>query len=48
MKLNPFNGSAVRLAVVLLSDRLAVAAVSGERVETFSIAADNPAAVLRE
>ena len=39
---------AVRLAVVLLSDRLAVAAVSGERVETFSIAAENPAAVLRE
>src|SRR5882672_7502878 len=48
MKLNPFGGSAVRLAVVLLSDRLAVAALAGERVETFSIAAENPAAELRE
>ena len=48
MKFTPFGGGGVRLAVVLLSDRLAVAAVSGERVETFSIAADNPAAVLRE
>ena len=48
MKFNPFGGGGVRLAVVLLNDRLAVAAVSGERVETFSIAADNPAAVLRE
>jgi len=48
MKFNPFGGGRVRLAVVLLNDRLAVAAVSGERVETFSIAADNPAAVLRE
>jgi Tfp pilus assembly protein PilN len=38
----------VRLAVVLLHDRLAVAALSGERVETFSIASENPAAVLRE
>jgi len=48
MRLNPFRPASVRLAVVLLSDRLAVAAVSGERVETFSIAAENPAAVLRE
>src|SRR6266850_1238359 len=48
MKLNPFGGGAVRLAVVLLSDRLAVAALAGERVETFSIAAENPAAELRE
>jgi Tfp pilus assembly protein PilN len=49
MKLtNPLKLSSVRLAVVFLSDRLAVAAVSGERVETFSIAAENPAAVLRE
>lgn len=38
----------VRLAVVLLQDRLAVAAVSGDRVDTFSIATENPAAVLRE
>ena len=40
--------SSVRLAVVLLHDRLAVAAVSGERVETFSIVSDDPAAMLRE
>src|SRR5437660_1431621 len=40
--------NAVRVAVVLLGDRLAVAAVSGERVETFSIATENPAAALRE
>ena len=38
----------VRLAVVLLQDRLAVAAVTGERTETFTIATENPAAVLRE
>ncbi|RPH84282.1 MAG: hypothetical protein EHM88_04645, partial [Candidatus Rokuibacteriota bacterium] len=37
-----------RLAVVLLHDRLAVAALSGERLETFSVATENPAAVLRE
>ena len=40
--------NAVRVAVVLLGDRLAVAAVSGERAETFSIATENPAAALRE
>jgi len=45
---NPLKLSSVRLAVVFLSDRLAVAAISGERVETFSIAAENPAAVLRD
>ena len=49
MKLtNPLKLSSVRLAVVFLSDRLAVAAIFGERVETFSIAAENPAAVLRD
>ena len=48
MRLNPFRAAGVRLAVVLLSDRLAVAAVAGERVETFSVAAENPAAVLRD
>jgi len=37
-----------RLAVVLLQDRLTVAALSGERVETFTVASENPAAVLRE
>lgn len=40
--------SPVRLAVVLLHDRLAVAALDGERVETFTIVAENPAEVLRE
>src|SRR5262245_19458551 len=48
MKLNPFGPGGARLAVVLLNDRLAVAAIAGERVETFSIAAENPAAVLRD
>jgi Tfp pilus assembly protein PilN len=40
--------STVRLAVLLLQDRLAVAAVTGDRVETFTIATENPGAVLRE
>jgi Tfp pilus assembly protein PilN len=48
MKLNPFPGGSVRLAVVLLSDRLAVAAVDGDRVETFSVSAENPVAGLRD
>ena len=48
MKLNPFGPGGARLAVVLLPDRLAVAAIAGERVETFSISAENPAAVLRD
>lgn len=48
MRLIPVKLSKVRLAVVLLQDRLAVAAIAGERTETFSIAAENPAAVLRE
>jgi general secretion pathway protein L len=48
MKFSLPRPGAVRLAVVLLSDRLAVAAVAGDRVETFSIVAENPAAVLRE
>ena len=48
MKLNLPKYNPVRVAVVLLGDRLAVAAVSGERVETFSIATENPAAALRE
>jgi hypothetical protein len=49
MKLNPFNlGSKSLLGVVVLSDRLAVAALDGERVEAFSIDAENPAVVLRE
>jgi Tfp pilus assembly protein PilN len=38
----------IPLAVVLLHDRLAVAALSGERLETFSVATENPAAALRE
>jgi Tfp pilus assembly protein PilN len=48
MKLNPFSLNSVHLGVVVLSDRLAVAALDGERVEAFSIDAENPAAVLRE
>jgi Tfp pilus assembly protein PilN len=48
MRLSPVRFSQVRLAVVLLQDRLAVAAVAGERTETFTIATENPAAVLRE
>jgi Tfp pilus assembly protein PilN len=48
MKLSLPRYNPVRVAVVLLGDRLAVAAVSGERVETFSIATENPAAALRE
>ena len=44
----PFGAGSTRLAVVLLSHRLAVAVVSGDRVETFSIAAENPVAVLRD
>jgi Tfp pilus assembly protein PilN len=48
MRLGLVKLSPVRLAVVLLQDRLAVAAVTGDRVETFTIAAENPAAVLRE
>jgi Tfp pilus assembly protein PilN len=38
----------VRLAIVLLQDRMAVTALLGERVEAFTIATENPAAVLRE
>ena len=34
--------------MVVLSDRLAVAAIAGERVEAFTIATENPAAALRE
>jgi Tfp pilus assembly protein PilN len=40
--------SGVRLGVVLLNDRLTVAALTGDRVDTFSIATENPAAALRE
>jgi type IV pilus assembly PilN-like protein len=50
MRLGPVNlkFSQARVAVVLLHDRLAVAALNGERIETFTITAENPAAVLRE
>ena len=37
----------VRLAVVLLGDRLSVAAVQQNRVDTFVVQAENPAAALR-
>jgi Tfp pilus assembly protein PilN len=48
MGLSLVKFTAVRLAVLLLPDRLAVAAVAGDRVDTFSIATENPVAVLRE
>jgi Tfp pilus assembly protein PilN len=48
MKLNPFSANSAPLGVVVLSDRLAVAAIDGERVEAFSIDAENPATALRE
>jgi len=49
MKLNPFNANSKSLlGVVVLSDRLAVAALDGQRVEAFSIDAENPAGMLRE
>ena len=48
MRLNPFGVNSTHLGVVVLSDRLAVAALTGERVEAFSIDAENPATVLRE
>src|SRR4029453_5132165 len=48
MKLNPFSLNPPPLGVVVLSDRLAVAALDGERVEAFSIDAENPATALRE
>ena len=40
--------SQTRLGVVLLHDRLTVAAVTGDRVNAFSIATENPAAALRD
>jgi Tfp pilus assembly protein PilN len=48
MVLSPLRLSTVRLAVLLLQDRLAVCAVTGDRVESFTIAAENPGEVLRE
>jgi Tfp pilus assembly protein PilN len=48
MRLRPVKLSGVRLGVVLLNDRLTVAALTGDRVDTFSIATENPAAALRE
>ena len=39
--------SRLRLAVVMLGDRLAVAAIQRDRVETFVIDAENPGAALR-
>ena len=48
MRLGSLRRSGVRLGVVLLGDRLAVAALAGERIDTFSIATENPAAALRE
>jgi Tfp pilus assembly protein PilN len=39
--------TSLRLAVVMLGDRLGVAAIDRDRVETFTIEAENPAAALR-
>ena len=39
--------TSVRLAVVMLGDRLGVAAIQRDRVETFTIEAENPGAALR-
>ncbi len=39
--------TSVRLAVVMLGDRLGVAAIDRERLETFTIEAENPGAALR-
>ena len=39
--------SPLRLAVVMLGDRLSVAAIQRDRLETFIIAAENPGAALR-
>jgi Tfp pilus assembly protein PilN len=47
MKLASLSPSSARLGLVMLSDRLAVAAIHRERVETFTIEAENPAAALR-
>jgi len=46
--LNPFKANSILLGVVVLSDRLAIAALDGGRGgrEAFSIDAENPAAVL--
>jgi len=41
------NFKPLRLAVVLLGDRLAVAALSGTRLEAFTVDVENPAAALR-
>jgi hypothetical protein len=47
VKLNIPKLASVRLAVVMLGDRLGVAAIELDRVETFTIEAENPAAALR-
>ena len=47
VKLAAMNPSSARLGLVMLADRLAVAAIHRERVETFTIDAENPAAALR-
>ena len=41
------NFKPLRLSVVLLGDRLAIAALRGARVETFIVEAENPADALR-
>ena len=47
MKFPRVNFASLRLAVVMLGDRLAVAATQRDRHETFTIDAENPAVALR-
>jgi len=47
MKFEVPKFSPLRLAVVMLGDRLGVAAIQRDRVETFSVEAENPGAALR-
>lgn len=48
MRLGPLKLSRVRAGVLILSDRLVVTVLDGERVDSFSVAAENPAVALRE
>jgi Tfp pilus assembly protein PilN len=47
VKFATMNLSSARLGFVMLGDRLAVAAIHRNRVETFTVDAENPAAALR-
>ena len=47
VKLAAMSLSSTRLGLVMLGDRLAVAAIHRDRVDAFMIDAENPAAALR-